>query len=254
MKNMLSYICLLMLMFAAGDAFAAEKIGTVIGVKGSVSVQHAGDKNAAPLADKSAVYRMDRITTGEHSRVKLLMMDDSVLTLGQKADMTLQEYDYQAGSKRNAVTKLSTGNLKSVISKVLSGAGSKFEVHTPTAVAGARGTTNIAAVLSDTRTLVVGEEGSTEASNIDPSVEGTQTLGDGMGSYVDKGKPPTDPFKVPSDLLGGLDEDTTLSREPGFGDDDQSGFPLLNPGQPPVPQTPPIDQEPKPDLNLSPLM
>ena len=90
---------------------------------------------------------------------------------------------------------------------------------------------------------MLGSEGNTAASNIDPGVHGSVDLTDDYGSYVDLGQPPTPPFPVGDDILGPLNEDTALSRAPEFRPEDVPG------GEPP---TGALDQGPDADIPLAP--
>ena len=96
----------------------------------------------------------------------------------------------------------------------------------------------------------MGLDGTTNVQNIDPGVTGSQYLTGGMGSYTDDGQPPSDPFQVNPGLLGQLEDDTDLGREPLFSPEGEGGgLPLLTPEggpQPPAPDIPPVQQEPQP--------
>jgi len=203
-----------------------QPVGKVAAVKGTVSVTRAGEAASAPLSVRDQVYQNDRITTGEQSRVKLLMSDDTVLTLGQKGDLVFQDYTVNTGEKkRSSVLKLVSGNLRSIISKLFGGVGSRFEVHTPTAVAGARGTVNTASVIDQDNTFVIGEEGGTEVNNIDTDIKGSRVLTGNFGCYVKKGEPPSEPFLVPAGQLLDLHSDTVMARAPEFKPEDVANVP-----------------------------
>ncbi len=77
----------------------------------------------------------DAVTTGEASRAKLYFSDDSILNLGELSRLEVAEYLAQPGTDRTkSIYKLLDGTLKVVVGN------SDLEIHTPTAVAAARGT------------------------------------------------------------------------------------------------------------------
>lgn len=67
-----------------------------------------------------------------------MLTDDSLLSVGQNSNLEMTEYLLDK-DKRSGVVFLKVGTLHTNVEKFLN-PNSKFEVHTPTAVAGARGT------------------------------------------------------------------------------------------------------------------
>jgi hypothetical protein len=120
----------------------AQVAGEFIEVLGDVTIQRAGKIIKPKVAD--SVHVKDVVATGEKSRAKLSMIDQSKLTLGPKARMEVREF-YLKGKSRTGIFSLSMGKLHAVAVKSL-GANARFDVHTPTAVAGVRGTEWISVV------------------------------------------------------------------------------------------------------------
>jgi len=256
------------LILGAAAAYAAdEPVGRVSVVKGSATVVHAGSATPARLTANSPVFAKDRINTGGRSKVKMVMNDESVVTLGPDAEMVVTEFVYTPGTNtRKSSLQLVKGAVRSFISKFFTGIGSNFEVHTPTAVAGARGTHNLVQVMSGSRTLVVGISSITSVSNSDPSITGEEILTDNHGSYVDLGQPPTPPFIVPDTLLSPLMEQTEAREEDqssggeaegGLDDADTSGDEGFAPpadDQPVTDNTPVVDPTVLQDINSDPTI
>jgi hypothetical protein len=241
-------LCLLATALFANISLCAElvKVGAVSRVKGTATVVRAVDDEVLSLTAGSGVYAGDVINTSERSRVKLLMVDDTILTLGQSAELRIDEYDYIPGEqRRSSVVSLKSGNLKSLISKTFTNVGSKFEVHTLTAVSGARGTTNIVSVIDPSLTLVIGSDGETGVRNIDASVVGEVGLMPGFGTYVERGKLPTEPFPVTDELLEPLERDTYIGRTPTMPQDDGDDYVVPEAASPgainPMAPEPPAD-------------
>jgi hypothetical protein len=114
----------------------ADVIGKFNEIKGNVSL-FRGKKGLIPNVGDD-VHTKDVITTGDKARAKLLLTDDSLLSVGQNSNLEMKEYLLDK-DKRSGVVFLKIGTLHTNVEKFLN-PNSKFEVHTPTAVAGARGT------------------------------------------------------------------------------------------------------------------
>ena len=68
------------------------------------------------------------------SRTKMRFIDDSILTLGENSRVSIKEYIYSKDKGGKSIFNLLDGKMRSVVGKT------RFEIHTPTAVAAARGT------------------------------------------------------------------------------------------------------------------
>jgi hypothetical protein len=80
------------------------------------------------------VFIGDRLRTAEASRVKVLMRDQSVITLGPRSELVVDQMVVgdTSTSKMDAVV----GSVRAVVTDRYGARGSSFEVKTPTAVAG----------------------------------------------------------------------------------------------------------------------
>ena len=126
---------LALLLWHAGDAVAAEA-GWVARTNGTPSVTRAG--TTEPLKRGDTVLIGDRIDTDDVSKVKILLADDSVLAIGPKSQVAIDEL-VLAPEGRKGRLRVLFGRFKVAIAAWLSGP-SDYQVDTPTAVAGVRGT------------------------------------------------------------------------------------------------------------------
>jgi hypothetical protein len=118
---------------SAGVAHTAgEAVSTMIAIKGKTFIER--DSAERPAKVKDDVLLVDTVTTGEAAKAKMLFIDDSVLTLGEKTKVVVKEYVYSKERGGTSIFNLLDGKMRVVVGKA------KFEVHTPTAVAAARGT------------------------------------------------------------------------------------------------------------------
>jgi hypothetical protein len=135
----------LTLVFGPSFAIAAEGgkdgIGFYTAVLGQASVTHPGEARILPVKLHDEVLFKDVIQTQDESRARALFQDDSMLTVGENSRVEIDEYIYNPDvNVRRAIVKLMQGQVRALVSKVFKANGSKFEVHTPSAVAAARGT------------------------------------------------------------------------------------------------------------------
>jgi hypothetical protein len=194
--------CIFMLFFLASmpfDAYGSDEVGHIVAVKGDILIKRnpavKGVLNEKVLLD-------DLVETAAASRVKILFRDESILTLRENSRVHIKKYLLSEGEKRgSSVLTLIDGELKVLVGK------NKFEVHTPTAVAAARGTYFYVWMEYDGGvpvTVIAVLEGAVDAYNINPDVSGTVTVGSGYMSKIYEGKPPTEPEPIPTELIGNL--------------------------------------------------
>jgi hypothetical protein len=123
------------------SAAAPDAIGLFTALRGNVTDTHPGQTTAVRVNVRDDVLFKDVIETQRESRSKTLFQDDTLLTLGENSRVEITEHVYDpTRNSRSMTVHLAKGKLRALVGKVFEGAGSKFEVHTPSAVAAARGT------------------------------------------------------------------------------------------------------------------
>ena len=126
---------------AMGAENSKDGIGFYTAVLGHASVTHPGENQILPVKLHDEVLFKDVIQTQGESRTKALFQDDSMLTVGENSRVEIDEYIYNPEKNvRQAVVKLMQGQVRALVNKVFKANGSRFEIHTPSAVAAARGT------------------------------------------------------------------------------------------------------------------
>jgi hypothetical protein len=176
---------------------AADLAGRVLAVKKNVfRVRDNSRENAAP---KMQLLMKDSVETDKKSRTKLFFTDDSILNVGELSKVEIEEYIYSPEkNKSKSIYKLTEGYLKVVVGR------SDLEIHTPTAVASARGTKFIVAVdtkcstepaslekgMCEKFTRIIVLEGKVETWNIMQGVGGSVMVNSGQMSKVSSQKPP----------------------------------------------------------------
>lgn len=116
-------------------------VGIFTAVEGKVAVTHPGLEKSVSVKIQDGVLFKDVIETDKESRTKALLNDDSILTVGEHSRVEITEHIYDPSKGvRSVVLNLVKGQVRALVGKAFTGSGSKFEIHTPTAVAAARGT------------------------------------------------------------------------------------------------------------------
>ncbi|MFN8643534.1 MAG: FecR domain-containing protein [Candidatus Binatia bacterium] len=119
----------------AGPALAGQA-GVVAGVNGTPTVARDGTTRALLRGETVAVG--DRIATDAGAKVKLLLADDSVLAIGPGSEVVLDEL-LLGDERRRGRLRVLVGRFKLAIAAWLGGP-SDYQIDTPTAVVGVRGT------------------------------------------------------------------------------------------------------------------
>jgi len=192
-------LCLL-----AGPALS-EPVGFVAGLEGSVEREPAGGEEARALALDDEVFVGDIIRTGEDSSVKLLMADDTTLTVSDETELEIDEFIVGPQATREpSVLKLLNGSLRTRVGSAFGGT-TRLQLHTPTAVMGVKGTewdTWVYGQDDGVQTLACCLSGLITMENVDPSVTGIVDLPIGMCSRVLPALQPAEP--VPLSTLTGV--------------------------------------------------
>lgn len=234
------FISLSMVVFfaiMASLAMTTDKIGEVNALKGKAGIIRSDKTLTASVKD--SVLLTDIVETEKSSRIKILFIDDSLLTLGENSKVSIKEYVIGDEEKRGqSIFALLDGRVRAVVGK------NKLEIHTPTAVAAARGTILFLWMKGTSgapETCLALLKGTADASNINKSVSGTESVAGGNMSCIAKDMPPSKQERIPPDLLKELIESTEADSDPDT--DDPQGGNGDGDGLPPA--VPPIELEPK---------
>ena len=126
------------LLTLAPHAWAQISAGSISALSGTVTVERAG--KPIPAASGTALQVGDKLTTGSNSRVSVSLSDGSQLELNDSSTLVLTENVLNPdGSRASTKVTLLSGLVRSLV-KFGPGSPPNFEVHTPNAVASARGT------------------------------------------------------------------------------------------------------------------
>jgi FecR-like protein len=136
---------------------ADERIGTVLAVEGTAEARTANATTWEPLQFRAAILPNDTVRTAANSKAKILLRDESIMTLAENSEMQFTE-SLLTPQQRRTIVSLTLGKLRVVTTKIF-GAGSVTEVRTANTVAGVRGTTFIVIFVPPEETEVVALDG-----------------------------------------------------------------------------------------------
>ena len=136
-----------------------QRVAAVRDVSGDVAVKPRAQDSYQPVAGKARVYAGDTVKPGADGRLKLEWLDGTRMVIGSDPLITVMKCHINTSSRaETAIFKLDAGSIWIRVIKVLS-QKSKFEIKTPTATAGVRGTVFSVHVAPDGETRVSVYEG-----------------------------------------------------------------------------------------------
>lgn len=124
----------------------AETVGYFSLVEGRVDILKVGKTSAVPVKKNDNVSMGDIVRTKSDGRTEITFKDETTVKLAPETRMKIDEYTFNPDNSRNkGVLNLFRGKVRSIVTKskgiIPIGLGiSSFNVNTPTAIAGVRGT------------------------------------------------------------------------------------------------------------------
>ena len=112
--------------------------GLFMVVKGDVKMT-VGDGKPLSVKVGTKINVGDTVMTGEDSRAKIVMSDRNVINISPNTRLVIEEYSND-GRTKNVKLSLLSGKIRNNVEQKYDANSNKFEVRTPTAVAGVRGT------------------------------------------------------------------------------------------------------------------
>lgn len=202
MRSAAVFICVLIgvqLWWMASLAHA-EEVGTVASVRGTAEIVRG--RVATPAAVGMAVELGDQLRTGD-GELRVVFRDDSVIDLGENASLTVDQQVFDPGSGRfSSLVKLLQGKARALVGSYYGTPGSSYEVETPTAVAGVRGTSFMVAYDPDAdATQVVGIRGQIEVRGLGERANERVYVTAQEATTVLRGAGPTEPQPFDERLL-----------------------------------------------------
>jgi hypothetical protein len=213
---------------------SAEPVGFVAAFQGSVEIQATGASSWEAATIDRDVEIGDSVRTGPGAAIKIILSDETILSIGEETDLVIDSYIVGAAATRDpSVLKLLRGRARVLVGEAFGGP-TRVEMHTPTAVIGVKGTEFETYVIEDPITgiwtLVCDVDGHIFVRALDPTDKRVVEPRPGLCTQVFEDQPPSDeiprpagfpPVQTPATQPAPGTAETVLFGSPGVGQGQQ---------------------------------
>jgi uncharacterized membrane protein YgcG len=191
----------------ASVAQAQAVHGVLRVVKGDVQIKSGKTGQSARARMGEKVFPKDTVITGKDARAKIVMVDNNEINVSPDSQIEIQNYEYDpAAGKKDVLLNVIYGKVRSKVEQKYDGKTSKFQIKTPSAVAGVRGTDFLTGYQGG-MTNIVTFEGRVELGIPGPNgaITNPVFVSAGNQASVASGSNPTPPSAVPKTELAKMD-------------------------------------------------
>jgi ferric-dicitrate binding protein FerR (iron transport regulator) len=191
----------------ATPALAAESpVGTIAELNGQAEISRPGSAADAPWAPAQVggpIHQGDQIRTGRPGRVRIVFQDESVLVLSDDSLVRVDESVFSpADGSVRSLLQMFRGKVRAVVTEYYQQRQASYEIQTPTAVAGVRGTEFVVEYDETARTTrVSGIEGTVAVHSVLDRLRNGVLVTAGEGTAVRQGEFPTPVDPLDDDSL-----------------------------------------------------
>jgi len=132
------FVLTFMVMAVISMANAAEPIGRIVKLRGTVEAMNKTSGDSAVLKDGDSIFEGDLLKSEKGSFAKILMKDDTIFQLGPNTEMIFEKFKMKTKSKRTATYNLVKGQLRSLFT--VKSKEKSLKIKTPNTAMGIRGT------------------------------------------------------------------------------------------------------------------
>ena len=144
-------ISVVLSLFSISIGSANDFIGVIAAGVGDILNQ----KNEK-LSTDTKIYFGDTIIVKAQSNAQILLLDETTLTIGEKSEITIDEFVYDPQSKvGKIVSNIKIGTVRIITGEISKKNPDNLEVNVPTGSVGARGTEFVVVTESDKKSTVV---------------------------------------------------------------------------------------------------
>lgn len=187
-------------------------------VKGDVILQNPHSKRSKAYVG-AKVFEGSIITTIKESRAKIVMADRNVFNLAPNTQLIIQKYENNDRQK-NATLTLDEGQVRINVEQKYDDQNQKFQIKTPTVVAGVRGTQFLASYNTSAKeSQIVTFAGTVSMTSLNGQgfPVATVVVNKGQISSAQTGLAPETPRAVPKEQLKELDKSSRISNSSSTG-------------------------------------
>ncbi len=188
----------------AGATEAATQAGVSAAVRGNVDLTPVVDQAVRPIGSGEDVFLGDALKSHEDSGMQLMLLDETSLTMGPNAELTIDEFIYDPATGIGEITaSLAEGVFRFVTGKTSQGQDKAMTLEVPFGTIGIRGT--IGAVHNTAlRSLIVllgpglNNNANERVGALDITAQGktVSLTRPGFGTIIAAGQPPMPAFEV----------------------------------------------------------
>tara|TARA_Y100000996_G_scaffold415062_1_gene408020 strand:- start:1004 stop:1579 length:576 start_codon:yes stop_codon:yes gene_type:complete len=151
--NYLSKIVFFVILLFASTASASNN--SFVGIIGA-AIGEVKNQKDEKLANGSKIFFGDTIISNSKSNAQILFLDQTVLTLGEETELTIDEFVYDPDSQDGSfVSTVKTGTVKFITGQISKKNPDNLEVKVPAGTLGARGTEFVVLSESNNESTVV---------------------------------------------------------------------------------------------------
>ncbi len=229
------FVTIIVLLFTPVLASANASYGLFMVVKGDVKVINVQNQSN-PVKVGSKILPGETVVSGADSRAKIVMSDRNVINISPGTTLKIEKYENnpQTGEK-NVLINLQDGKARTNVEQKYDGEKNKFQIRTPTAVAGVRGTQFLVSFdASSQMTQVVTLKGAVSfaPANLSGAIGGEAVMvRKGESTSVAPGAAAPEPPKaIPKEELRRIDKESA-STAPAKTDTKQAKGPAAGDGK-----------------------
>ena len=208
---------------AAAQPASPNRVGVAAAVSGDVQLAAATVPTAravGAIRSGQDVFLGDRVATGPTGQLQIMLLDQTVFTIGPDASVTIDEFVYDPSSGQGKLTAAVSGSFRFVTGRIANANPADMKVRTPVGTMGIRGTV-VAGRADGAYALIVllgpaldnnaGERpGKVVVEANDPSASSVELRRPGFATEINgRGAPPVAPFRLDAtrlqQLLGEFD-------------------------------------------------
>tara|TARA_Y100000389_G_scaffold9290_1_gene8663 strand:+ start:524 stop:1099 length:576 start_codon:yes stop_codon:yes gene_type:complete len=148
-KNLISV--LIIFIFTQSYGFSKEFIGVISAGIGDITNQ----KNEQ-LSTGSKIFYGDTIIVKEKSNAQILLLDETALTVGEKSELTIDDFVYDPETKvGKIVSSIKLGTVRIITGEISKQNPDNLNVKVPTGSIGARGTEFAVVTESNNKSTII---------------------------------------------------------------------------------------------------
>ena len=143
------------IIFLTFASVANASNNSFVGVIGAAIGDIKNQKNES-LSNGSKIFFGDTIISKSKSNAQILFLDQTVLTLGEETELTIDEFVYDPNSQEGSfVSTVKSGTVKFITGQISKKNPDNLEVKVPAGTLGARGTEFVVLSESENQSTVV---------------------------------------------------------------------------------------------------